>query len=83
MVLGVIGEQIQIIAYITIKNKYNSIFQLSFQLKSNSINIKVLIVSDCSPFEAKQIWQGNELRIPSDARWIRFDGENGHDGQSW
>ena len=57
MVSDVIGEQIQgIIVYIT----NNSIFQLSFQLKSNLINKRILIVSDCSPFEARENrrWHG-------------------------
>ena len=48
------GEQLQIIAYITNLNNYSSIFQLSFQLKSNLIKKKMLIVSDCSPFEARE-----------------------------
>jgi hypothetical protein len=38
MVSGVIGEQIQIIAVITVKTTNRSIFQLTFQLKSNLIN---------------------------------------------
>ena len=58
------GEQLQIIAYITNLNNYSSIFQLPFQLKSNLMNKRMLIVSDCSPFEARDIRQRNELRIP-------------------
>jgi hypothetical protein len=37
MVSGVVGEQIQIIAVITVKTTNSSIFQWSFQLKSNLI----------------------------------------------
>jgi hypothetical protein len=61
MVSGVIGEQIQVIAVITVKTTNSSIFQLSFQLKSNLINKRMLIVSDCSPFEAKEDRQQSKL----------------------
>jgi hypothetical protein len=53
MVSSVIGEQIQIIAVITVKQLTTAYFNLTFQLKSNLINKRTLIVSDCSPFEAR------------------------------
>ena len=57
------GEQLQIIAYITVYLTNSSIFQLSFQLKSNLINKRTLIVSECSPFEARDERERDELRI--------------------
>ena len=37
---------------------------MSFQLKSNLINKRTLIVIDCSPFEARGVDNETELRNP-------------------
>ena len=43
----------------------------------------MLIVSDCSPFEAREIDNEVSDEISSNAGWTRFDAENRHDGQGW
>lgn len=54
MVSYLAGEQLQKIAYITNLNNYSSIFQLSFQLKSNLMNKNMLIMSDCLSLEPRE-----------------------------
>ena len=66
MVSYPVGEQLQIIAYITNLNNYSNIFQLSFQLKSNLMNKNMLIVSDCSPLEPREYKDDTDMHTATE-----------------